>query len=337
MMVGPLPFGRCLCITDGLLRTLPPLALNGVLAHEVGHARMGHTALLMTLAVGLPMAAMAPLRWFAFEEQGAVVQAVGTLGMFGLLWLCIRTLAHRFEHEADAVSVQALGAGPCTQALLEVAKLAVPVNPGRLGQLLSLHPDESSRCQRMRRYEIDPDYRARFDRRGRWLRAAIVGILAVAIGLATWSWWRDWPYERVLWRFHSGDIAGAQAAAREVAAEPIPARWQQVWQSLGDELAVAAELAPGATDFVTARTAFPAGWRRGRRVLLEQGPAAARPWFALALDSESRPDDLQRALHAYCAAAAAEDPERMEAIRRIVVEIGVPAELRAVFAEPGPQ
>ena len=72
-------------------------------------------------------------------------------------------------------------------------------------------------------------------------------------------------------------------------------------------------------------------------MLIEQGPAAARPWFALALEGEPQPDDLQRGLYAYCAAAAAEDPERMEAIRRELVRIGVPEALRAVFAEPGPQ
>jgi Zn-dependent protease with chaperone function len=337
MMVGPLPVGRCLCLTDGLLRTLPPAALNGVLAHEVGHARMGHPALLMALAMGLPMAALVPLRWLPLEEQDALVQALASMGLFTVLWFFIRKLAHRFEHEADAVSVQALGAGPCTQALLEVAKLAMPAEPGRMGRLLSMHPDEAKRCQQMRRYEIDPAYRAEFDRRGRWVRVAIVGVVAMAIGLAGWSWWRDWPYERVLWRFYSGDVAGAQAAAREVAAEAVPERWTQVWRSLGDELAAAAELAPAATDFAAARSAFAGAWRRGERVLLEQGPAAARPWFALAIDSEAQPDDLQRALHAFCSAAASEDPERMEAIRRVVVEIGVPASLRAVFAEPGPQ
>ncbi|MCU0862713.1 MAG: M48 family metalloprotease [Planctomycetes bacterium] len=337
MMVGPLPVGRCLCITDGLLRTLPAEALTGVLAHEIGHARMGHPALLMSLAIGLPLAAMVPLRLLAFEEQDVLVHLVATLGFFALLWCCIRILAHRFEHEADAASVRALGAGPCSQALLEVSKLAVPAEPGRLGRLLSLHPDEPSRCRQMRRYEIDPVYRARFDRRGRLLRAAILGVLLAASGVACWSWSLDWPYERVLWRFYSGDVQGAHAAAQQVDAAQLPPHWQRVWRSFDEELQAATALAPAATDFASARAGFVGGWRRGERVLIEQGPAAARPWFALALEGEPQPDDLQRGLHAYCAAAAAEDPERMEAVRRELVRIGVPASLRAVFAEPGPQ
>ncbi|MEO6595170.1 MAG: M48 family metalloprotease, partial [Planctomycetota bacterium] len=62
MMVGPLPAGRCLCLTDGLLRALDAESLAGVVAHEIGHARRGHPRLLMALVVVVPLLLMNPLR-----------------------------------------------------------------------------------------------------------------------------------------------------------------------------------------------------------------------------------------------------------------------------------
>lgn len=62
MMVGPLPIGRLLCFTDGILATLDPRSLAGVLAHEVGHARMGHPGLLAILGLVVPAMLLSPLR-----------------------------------------------------------------------------------------------------------------------------------------------------------------------------------------------------------------------------------------------------------------------------------
>src|SRR5690606_34326408 len=46
-LVGPLPWPRYLVLTDGITAYLDRIALRGVVAHEVGHARAGHPALLL--------------------------------------------------------------------------------------------------------------------------------------------------------------------------------------------------------------------------------------------------------------------------------------------------
>lgn len=331
MMVGPLPIGRLLCMTDGLLQTLDGRSLTGVLAHEIGHARMGHPGLLMVLAVVLPLLLLAPLRRFDVEQLDVGLQAAVALGLVLIVWLAVRGLAHRFEHEADVASVRSLGAEPCSRALLIVSRLALPVARHLPGRLSSLHPDERERLAVMRRYEQEPAFRARFDRRGRWLRGLVCGAAGLALVAAAWAWSADWRYERVFVRFHCGDFAGARQLRDEI--RDVPDAWREPWQRLMEELDAASELAPGSRDWASARAALqPAAWQRGREVLLAKGPAAARPWFALAIEVEDDPTPTQLAIEAFCDAVADADLPRRDALFDIVRRLGVPPGLEPVFA-----
>jgi len=332
MLVGPLPPGRCLCLTDGLLRELDAEALAGVVAHEVGHARMGHPALLLTAVVATPLLLLAPLRLLGLGDADVVVQAALALGAMAALWFVMRRLAHRFEHEADVASVQALGAGPCSHALLVVSRLAQPVTRGWFGRLFTLHPEESDRCQTMRDYERDPGFRARFDARSRRTRRTIGAALFGALVLASGTCTVEWPFERVFWRLHVGDHRGALTAAAAI--EHVPERWQRPWQRLQEELAVVRAWRTPADDWQTARAAWSdEAWQRGEEVLLTSGPTAARPWFALVLAHVAEPTDLQRALHGFCAAAAEGDAAHLAAMTAVVRRLGVPTRLAPVFAD----
>ncbi|MEO6595817.1 MAG: hypothetical protein ABIP94_13785, partial [Planctomycetota bacterium] len=245
-------------------------------------------------------------------------------------WTVVRALAHRFEHEADAVSVGLLGAAPCTRALMVVSRLALPLRHGLLGRAFSMHPEEQRRWNLMRRYEVEPEFRASFEATGRRLRRAVLAALGVALVAAVSMWIVDWPYERVIWRFHSGDFVAAKRLAAEI--DAVPARWQKTWPLLTAEVAAAVELAPSATDWETARAGLEQrAWQRGVEVLLASGPASARAWFAVAIEAETRASDLQRAIYAFCAAASENDPARMEDIRSVVRRLGFPAELAPVF------
>lgn len=330
MMVGPLPAGRCLCLTDGLLRALDSESLAGVVAHEVGHARRGHPRLLMALVVIVPLLLTNPLRLLDLDAIDVSWQALVAVIAIVVGWTMVRTLAHRFEHEADAVSVGLLGAAPCTRALMVVSRLAMPLRHGLMGRALSLHPEERRRWDLMRRYEGDPEFRAGFEATGRRLRLGILATVAVALLAATAMWVADWRYETVVWHLHSGDVAAARQLLTGI--DEVPVRWQKTWPLLTQEVAAAAELAPEATNWASARAALEQrAWRRGVEVLLASGPAAARAWFSLAVEAEPSPSDLQRAVYDYCAAAATHDPERMEEVRAAVRRLGFPAELSPVF------
>lgn len=330
MMVGPLPVGRLLCLTDGLISTLDNSSLTGVLAHEVGHARMGHPGLLMVLAVVVPLMMLSPLRLLDVEEVDVTLQAVAIVAIMLALWFGLRTLARRFEHEADVSSVKALGAAPCSRALMTVSRLAMPQPRSLRGRLASMHPDEQKRLLLMRRYESEPAFRERFDRQTRRLRRFIGLVLVVAITVGGWFWQADWAYERVLVRYHSGDYVGAQAALAEVGERPE--RWRTSLARVDEELGAALELAPTSRDWATAEAQLmPAAWQRGEQVLLADGPVAARRWFALGLSVLAEPTATEYAIYDFCEAAKDGNIEVMDRLASIIRRNGVPPGLEEVF------
>ena len=79
------------------------------------------------------------------------------------------------------------------------------------------------------------------------------------------------------------------------------------------------------------RALVPAAWRRGEEVLIQDGPAAAYPWLALAVTAMPAPTTTEYAIYEYAKAAAERDPDRMAALARIVWRLGVPAQLAEVF------
>lgn len=332
MMVGPLPVGRLLCLTDGLLSTLDSRSLTGVLAHEVGHARMGHPGLLMLLAVVVPLMLLSPLRLLDVEQIDVTLQAAAMLVIMLVLWFSLRTLARRFEHEADVSSVNDLGAEPCSTALRTVSSMVAPQSQSLRGRLFSLHPDEQLRLTVMRRYENEPAFREQFDRKTRRLRRVIALVLLGAIGFGGWFWQADWQYERVLSRFYSGDFVGAQQAMSEI--DVRPPRWQIALAHIDEELAAGLELAPESRNWATIEEQLiPAAWERGEQVLLAEGPAAARPWFSLAVYAMPTPTPTEYAINDYCRAVADKDAVLTQRLAQIIKRLGPPPSLEPVFRD----
>ncbi|MCA8973317.1 MAG: M48 family metalloprotease, partial [Planctomycetes bacterium] len=334
MMVGPLPWSRCLCVTDGLVHVLDAEALSGVVAHEVGHARMGHPALLVLLAVILPLMLLQPLGLLPVDDLDLAWQVLLGSFLVSVLWLIVRALAHRFELEADIASVRALGAAPCSRALSAVSNATIAVRRSLLGRLSTFHPEESTRLMTMLRYERDAGFRSRFDATGRRLRVVILAAVSVAAVLAGIAWSLDWTYQRAIWHFHAGDFVAARAA-RQAIGDEVPDRWRDSWERVGSELDAAVELAPDATDWATARTTL--RQRAGTRAvaeLLRQGPAAATPWFALTVDVSDPADAdylLMHQLYELCRAIRDADTPRADAIRAVIRQRPIPEALAPVL------
>lgn len=332
MLIGPLPWPRYLVLTDGLLDVLDLHALTGVVAHEVGHARAGHPLLLIGFASSLLLLVTGPFAEVDFGQLEPSWLGLGALGLVFVTWSLVRSIGFRFEHEADVCSVEAFGAAPCVRALQRVLRFASPPAAWSWRGITSLHPPEQRRIAVMLAFERDPDFRHRFRRAGRRLRLALLGIVAVCLGAASWSWSRSWPTELAHARFLVGDVAGARAQIERVGSD-VSAVWWEQWARFQEEVACAAEIVGDGGRWNDIGSKLVEGsWRRGVQVLLADGPSAARPWFALALHAQD-PSPLRRCVAAYCDAARNADPDTMERYKRHLQRLGVPAELAPVFAD----
>ncbi len=325
-LVGPLRWPRYLILTDGILSCLDGYALQGVVAHEVGHARAGHPALLLVVFGAVPILLLQPVvtidpeAWPPEMLVGAGA-ALALMAFFSLRWLM-----HRFEYEADQLSAAALGgAMPCIHALRRVGDLF----PGHRTRTSFRHPSEDQRVRSLLAWEADPAYRVAFARRGRAVRACVAGIALVAAGLSGWAHLRAWPLDAVVMRFYTGDFAGAEAGL--AALEPIPAGVDgAAAKSLSEEVRVATELmGPGGDWQRIAPELADRAWRSGVAIAASQGAAAARPWFALATLG---PDDdaVRESAWLWSEASAAGDEPRVARVAAHLRELpGVPEPLRA--------
>ena len=131
------------------------------------------------------------------------------------------------------------------------------------------------------------------------------------------------------YRLRFGDIALFYAL---VDALDVPERWRETLDRLRPQVACALELAPGCRDWQAAEHALvPAAWRRGEQLLLERGPAAAYPSFALATMVAAEPSTVELAIYRYCRAAADGEADTVERLVAIIRRLGPPASLARVF------
>lgn len=330
MMVGPLPIQRGLGLTDAFVATLDETTLAGVVAHEVGHARAAHPVLLAATAIGLPLLLLAQAEGLGVAQWPSELHVLVAVSVAFVIWGVVRKLAHRFEHEADAASVAALGAAPCSHALRVVQSLAMAHTPGFLGRMTSMHPDDHARHELMRRLEMDPAYREQFARNGRRVRVGIGIAMALATGAAAVRWVLDWPYERALLAVHRGDVASA-VALLENANATVPTHWRKTWEQLTGTMLVAKSIAADAKTWEQAQAAARAAWPTAVAVLRRDGPAAAASWMDVVVGVDDHPELVRQTLRTYCRAAADLDSERMTKAAQVIRRLGVPAGLEQVF------
>jgi|GEM_PF-610219 len=187
-IVGLVPSTRRVFITDGLLSQMGPRQLAAVFAHEIGHAKRHHVALLLVSA----------LAWLALVDGLLVALALEQpaleLAFFGaglVSWLLVfGWISRRVELEADLYCLRLLRDGiGITSALQAVG----PTGHDRAGWR---HFSTRRRIEFLARAAADPGV-------GRRLRRRLLTVggasLAVLLAVGTWrlaGFVQDYPLER---------------------------------------------------------------------------------------------------------------------------------------------
>ena len=327
-MVGPAPWPRFLVLTDGLLALLDPLSLRGVVAHEAGHARANHPALLVLVFAVIPLLLFFPVMATGALEPWTTWSLVGVFAVLAAAVVVFRMLAHRFEHEADQLSAEALGgASYCVQALRRIGELS----PRTVHRTSFRHPSERGRIEHLFRCEAEPEYRERFWRRGRWVRAAIAGCVIAALGCSAWSQRELWPIDRAAYLFYCGRLADAQTQLASLPAD-LSEPQRRFVDRLEAEVAAGLSLRPGVTTWDEVQDGVaPEAFKRAEELLAGgASPEHALKWLGLALYKRG-PEDWLQSLYLYCRAVEMEDQPQADRVRRHLLRLDVPEPIRAAL------
>ena len=307
-MVGPLPWPRFLMLTDGLIAYLGPEALRGVIAHEVGHARLNHPGWLVLVFLLIPLLLLHPITVFDLDTADLSASLVVGAVIVGAGYLAIRTLAHRFEHEADIWSAEALGgAQPCIDALTRVGTLLPPKHRHKAS---FRHPSEQARIECLTRWQESKLYRNRFRGFGRVVRYTILGAVGCALVASVAAHLQTLPFDRAILAIGRGEFTRASVLLQELDTDALPPPHRARTASLREELNAARVIVPWRGPWNEIEQQLEKeGWYRGLEQLATDGTAAARPWFAIATYGAS-PSPLVRSVAIWCDAAASEQPDR---------------------------
>jgi len=167
------------CVTTGLLGTLDPEELEGVLAHELAHVKNRDVA-VMTIASFLSTIAFLVVRfgwWFgggrSRNNGGVLVAILVSLVVWVVSFLLIRALSRYREFAADRGAAVITGRpSALASALLRIsgemdrvpdedlrdtaemnAFFIIPISTGFVGRLFRTHPATEKRVERLRELE----------------------------------------------------------------------------------------------------------------------------------------------------------------------------------------
>ncbi|MBI3830836.1 MAG: M48 family metalloprotease [Planctomycetes bacterium] len=178
-VLGPWAPMRYVLISPGLTDILSPEECEAVIAHELGHARHGHLALL--LAVLLSLASLSELlARFMFFKHPLAQGAVYMLLILVYLRIFFGIVMRACEREADLASAELIGSPlPLASALEKLARLS-----GGIRDVYSWHHDSiAKRVAVLMQDGLDPERIARYHRHMRRMSLGFLCFTAVAVFL----------------------------------------------------------------------------------------------------------------------------------------------------------
>ncbi|MCA8980549.1 MAG: M48 family metalloprotease [Planctomycetes bacterium] len=212
MIVGVLPRTRRIFFSDSLIESLPARELAAVSAHEIGHAKRGHMALFLMLALGgFGALSLLAREW---QPEWMLPFELAVLGLLAPGVFAFRWLSRRFELEADLFACELTGDPRAIgDALLRLG--------GRLRDVAGWrHFAPSARDAFLQRATTEPPFRRAFDRRMRLARIAIVAFFVLGFGGSFVGKFADFGTDRYRLALWTGRYTDAVEIARELELSP---------------------------------------------------------------------------------------------------------------------
>jgi Zn-dependent protease with chaperone function len=180
-VLGPWAPMRYVLISPGLTDILSPEECEAVIAHELGHARHGHLALLVAVLISLASLSelLAHLVWF--KHQHPMMQAaVYMLLILVYLRVFFGVVMRACEREADLASAELIGSPvPLASALEKLARLS-----GGIRDVYSWHHGSiAKRVAVLMQDGLDPERIARYHRSMRRMSLGFLCFTAAAVFL----------------------------------------------------------------------------------------------------------------------------------------------------------
>ena len=187
---------RFVYITQYLLEILPKSDIVAILAHELGHFRLGHvlTYLLFTLDlvfISVAIKLLLFLNFPDFSETYSYYSSIVDPVFFLLIFLLIFTALTRYsERQADRFAASMVGSEKFASAL-ENLQDHIGIPPRKLPWWLETHPDFAERIRDSRSWAGEADTLIRSAGR---IRTMMLLIALVSIAAAI-------PNAKIAWRF----------------------------------------------------------------------------------------------------------------------------------------
>jgi STE24 endopeptidase len=141
-------------ISDYLIENLRPVEVEAVVAHELAHAKKRHLQKILLFTLSFVLIGMNLLLYSWVERANPISQVTTIAGIVFLLAVSVAStsIVRRFELEADALSVEALGSPePMISALQRLAELNL--TPAKYPRIIGWglpHPSTETRIEKLR-------------------------------------------------------------------------------------------------------------------------------------------------------------------------------------------
>jgi len=178
---------RFVYMTRYLIEIFTERQLLAVVAHELGHLRLGHVWSYMIFSLDLVFLSLLVklqlflhLPWYAIraETLNSVIDLGGFLAVFVL---CFTALTRHSEHQADRFAASLVGGTEFAGTLERLQEFLAPL-PSRLPRWTLTHPDLADRAAEARAWQGTRNGLLATERRIR----VILGVIGLTACLAAW-------------------------------------------------------------------------------------------------------------------------------------------------------